>query len=127
MRTRNNTGLIDHDFMENHRLVLPEHLNQYGFLFGGYLLMWVDEIAWMAASLDYPDCHFVTVGMNEVAFHRSVREGSILRFETARKRAGTTSATYSVRVLREETEIFSTEVTQVRVDDRGNKLALPKS
>jgi hypothetical protein len=29
--------------MENHKLVLPEHLNQYGFLFGGNLLKWVDE------------------------------------------------------------------------------------
>lgn len=112
--------------MENHRLVLPEHLNQYGFLFGGYLLMWVDEIAWMAASLEFPGCHFVTVGMKEVSFHRSVREGSILRFETDRVHLGNTSVRYSVSVLRDQTEIFSTEVTQVRVDASGNKQLLPK-
>ena len=29
--------------METHRLVLPEDLNQFGFLFGGRLLSWVDE------------------------------------------------------------------------------------
>jgi len=28
---------------ENHRLVLSEDLNQYGFLFGGRLLSWVDD------------------------------------------------------------------------------------
>ncbi len=65
--------------MENHKLVLPEHLNHYGFLLGGYLLMWVDEIAWIAASLEFPDCLFVTVGMAKVEFQKSVREGSILR------------------------------------------------
>ena len=64
--------------MENHRLVLPEHMNHYGFLFGGYLLAWVDELAWMAASRDFPGCQLVTVGMKEVAFKKSVREGTIL-------------------------------------------------
>ena len=42
------------EFMENRRLVLPEHLNHFGFLFGGQLLRWVDGTAWIAASLDYP-------------------------------------------------------------------------
>ena len=60
--------------MENHRLVLPEHLNHFGFLFGGYLLKWVDEFAWMAATTEFPGCHFVTVGMNEVSFRNSVRD-----------------------------------------------------
>ena len=112
--------------MENHRLVLPEHLNHYGFLFGGYLLKWVDEFAWMAATLDYPECHFVTVGMNEVSFHHSVQKGSILRFETAQTRRGETSVTYRVQVFCESREIFSTEVTQVRVDQNGAKQSLPK-
>lgn len=113
--------------MENHRLVLPEHLNQYNFLFGGYLLMWVDEMAWMAASLDYPDCLFVTVGMDDVSFKKSVRGGSILRFETIRKEVGTTSITYAVDVFCEEIRIFSTSVTLVHVDKEGRKQSLPKA
>lgn len=112
--------------MENHRLVLPEHLNQFGFLFGGYLLMWVDEVAWMAASLDFKDCHFVTVGMDAVAFHKSVKQGSILRFETTLSREGNTSVTYGVSVLQGETEIFSNSVTLVRIDETGAKQSLPK-
>lgn len=111
--------------MENYRLVLPEHLNQFGFLFGGYLLKWVDEVAWMAASLEFPGCHFVTVGMSEVAFHRSVREGSILRFAITRAKTGHTSVGYSVRVYRDQEEVFSTEVAFVRVDLDGNKQPLP--
>jgi uncharacterized protein (TIGR00369 family) len=107
--------------MENHKLVHPEHLNHYGFLFGGYLLMWVDEIAWIAASLEFPDCLFVTVGMAKVEFHKSVREGSILRFETERSRLGNTSVTYQVVVKRKDESIFSTDVTLVNVDESGCK------
>lgn len=113
--------------MENHRLVLPENLNQYGFLFGGYLLMWVDEVAWMAASLDFKGCHFVTVGMRAVAFHEPVREGVILRFVTQLVSTGNTSATYSVNVFDDETEIFSNSVTLVRINEVGEKQSLPKS
>jgi len=113
--------------MENYRLVLPENLNQFGFLFGGYLLKWIDEVAWMAASLEHPDCLFVTVGMKEVSFHRSVREGSILQFVIDKVDTGTTSVTYLVRVNCKEEEVFSTEVTFVRVNEAGEKLSLPKS
>ncbi|MFV1995231.1 MAG: acyl-CoA thioesterase [Verrucomicrobiales bacterium] len=111
--------------MENHKLVLPEHLNQYGYLFGGHLLMWVDEIAWIAATLEFPDCLFVTVGMDEVAFHKSVREGAILKFQTDLEKRGRTSVTYGVVVRRDEDMIFSTRVTLVRVDDSGAKMPLP--
>ncbi len=113
--------------MENHRLVLPGHMNHYGFLFGGYLLAWVDETAWMAASRDYPGCQLVTVGMKEVAFKKSVREGAVLAIEACRRRVGDSSVSYAVGVRKGDEEIFSTEVTLVRVDAAGRKLSLPKS
>jgi len=111
--------------METHRLVLPEDLNQYGFLFGGRLLGWIDEASWIAASLDYPECHFVTIGMNEVVFRHSVREGSILSIQSDLLRRGDTSVTYGVKVFRgradKDTPIFTTEVTFVNVDAEGQK------
>lgn len=111
--------------MENYRLIRPEHLNHYGYLFGGYLLKWVDEVAWLEASLDYPDCRFVTVGMDRVAFKKPVKEGTILQFVGQRTREGATSVEYSVNVNDRESQIFSTHVTLVRVGEDGNKLALP--
>lgn len=111
--------------MENHKLVLREHLNHYGFLFGGYLLMWVDEVAWIAGSLDFPNCQFVTVGMDRVEFKKRVPEGTILKFKTTRTRLGNTSVSYAVSALNEaEVEIFSTTVTLVRVDEAGEKLPI---
>jgi len=118
--------------MENHKLVLPGHLNQYGFLFGGDLLKWVDEYAWIAATLEYPECNFVTVGMDRVAFKKTVREGTILKFLVEKNRAGETSVQYLVHVYRGDSRatgdlIFSTTVTYVRVDQEGQKIPLPVS
>jgi acyl-CoA hydrolase len=66
--------------MENHKLVLPEHLNHYGYLFGGNLLKWGDEYAWIAVTLDYRGCNFVNIGLDQVEFKQSVKEGAILKF-----------------------------------------------
>jgi len=118
--------------MENHKLVLPEHLNQFGFLFGGNLLKWVDEYAWIAASLDFPGCNFVTIGMDRVEFKKSVREGTILKFIVEKTETGTTSVRYRVHVyhgnssMDDKQLIFATHVTFVRVDKQGKKTPLPK-
>jgi acyl-CoA hydrolase len=113
--------------METHRLILPSDLNQYGFLFGGRLLAWVDEASWIAATLDFPGRRFVTVGMDRVEFRHSVREGTILAIRCARVRAGTTSVGYEVRVFDQNAAgepIFSTLVTFVNVDEHGRKQPL---
>ena len=113
--------------MENYKLVLPEHLNQFGYLFGGNLLKWVDEIAWIAATLDFPGCNFVTIGMDKVEFRKSIKEGSILRFLVERAELGKTSVRYYVNVFKGDIEsgdvkgVFSTQVTFVCVDREGNK------
>jgi len=110
--------------METHRLILPEDLNQYGFLFGGRLLAWVDEASWIAASLDFPACKFVTVGMDKVEFHHAVKEGTILAIHCELSRKGNTSVTYAVKVRDGKgapAPIFSTHVTFVSVDGSGRK------
>ena len=113
---------------ETHRLVLPAHLNQYGFLFGGRLLEWVDETCWVAASIDFPDCRFVTIAMDEVEFRHSVREGTILSIRCEMEKVGTTSVRYQVTVSDvhqpEIPTIFSTRVTLVNVDERGGKVPI---
>ena len=35
--------------VQHFRLVMPEHMNHFGDLYGGNMLKWVDEIAWIAA------------------------------------------------------------------------------
>lgn len=119
--------------MEGHRLVLPEHLNHFGYLFGGNMLKWVDEFAWMAATLDWPGHNFVTIGMDEVNFKKSVRQGTILKFVVERTKIGRTSVQYKVTAIRENTgqgdeeTVFSTHVTLVHVDEYGAKKLLPSA
>ncbi len=118
--------------MDNFALVRPEHLNHHGSLFGGQLLKWVDEFAWMAASREFRGCKLVTIAMDRVEFKHPAPGGAILRFHVAPARLGDTSVTYAVEVFADnpgaETEqsIFSTRITFVRIDDKGKKLPLPR-
>ena len=113
--------------MTTYKLVMPEDMNHYGFLFGGKMLMWVDEVAWIAVSEDCPTLHFVTVGMSEVKFKKSIHPQSVLRFDTRRQREGRTSVTYHVDVHRRHIEsrdeeiVFSTDITFVCVSKDGEK------
>jgi acyl-CoA hydrolase len=113
--------------MESFKLVLPEHLNHYGYLFGGNLLQWVDETAYIAVSLDYPGCNFVTIAMDRVEFRKSIRQGAILRLEAHRQRVGTTSVGYLVEVFDgpAPAPVFSTQITFVALDTEGRKKPLP--
>jgi len=116
--------------MQNYQLVLTEHLNHYGYLFGGALLKWVDESAYICARLEHPGKCFVTVGMDKVSYKKRVELGSILLFNVEKERTGTTSVTYRVAVsvaspqaadCAGSPEIFSTLVTFVCLDKDGNK------
>ena len=118
--------------MENYQLVLPEHLNHYGYLFGGNMLKWVDESTYMAARLEYPDFEFVTVALNRVEFNQRVNVGSILKFNVQRSRLGKSSVDYTVTVREEgnirslDVVLFSTTITFVSIDPDGNSVVLPR-
>ncbi|OJF76437.1 MAG: acyl-CoA thioesterase [Treponema sp. CETP13] len=116
--------------METYAVVRTEHLNHNGTLFGGQLLLWVDEYAWMAASLDFPGKKLVTRAMDTVEFKYSAHSGSILRFDITQKLLGTTSVKYHVDVFADEVGaskekiIFSNCVTFVAVGKDGKKTPL---
>lgn len=112
-------------------LVRPEHMNQHGALFGGYMLMWVDEYAYIAALEDHPSGRFVTRGMEAAEFSHPVKCGALLTFEVTRIRSGHSSVTYLVEVSARnmgesgETPVFRTGVTLCSVDENGRKAPLP--
>lgn len=113
--------------MENYKLVLRGDLNQNGNLYGGNLLKWLDEYAWIAATLDYPGSSFVTVALDKVAFKRGVNEGAILKFVIEKSHEGNTSVQYLVNVYCQNNcnpdneLIFSTHITFVNIDNQGIK------
>ena len=118
--------------MDNFTLVRPEHLNHHGYLFGGVLLKWVDEYAWLVAARDFTGCSLVTVGMDAIAFRKRVENGSILRFSILPQHIGNTSVRYGVDIYADapgassEDHVFSTKITFVNLDADGVKRPLPR-
>jgi acyl-CoA hydrolase len=119
--------------MDHYKLVLPEHLNHYGYLFGGNLLHWIDEIGYIAANLQFPGHEFVTIGLDNVVFKQSIKLGSILKFDTNLTRLGKTAATYNVKVSCEDrdtgsiAQVFETNITFVSIDKNGKKKPINES
>ena len=117
--------------MNTYTIVRPEHLNHHGYLFGGQLLKWVDENAWLTAARDFPGYVLVTRAMDRIEFATRVANGSILRFSILPERQGNSSVTYSVEVFADEPgavsekRVFSTRVVFVCVDKNGTKRKLP--
>mgnify|MGYP001547121243 CR=1 FL=1 len=113
--------------MESFALVRPEHLNHFGYLFGGQMLLWVDEFAWTAATREFPGNILVTRAMSDVEFKRQVPSGSILRFLVSLDHKGKSSLRYRVEVHAqapdesEEILVFNTAVVFVAVDKNGTK------
>ena len=106
---------------ESMLLVRPEHLNHHGFLFGGRLLEWLDEQAYIAATTRLkPEANLVTVAIDRVEFKFAVVQGSVLRFRSMLVHTGRTSLTVFTQVFRgratEEEEIFRAYVTFVCLD-----------
>ncbi|MGE4552672.1 MAG: acyl-CoA thioesterase [Desulfovibrionaceae bacterium] len=117
--------------MNTYCLVRPEHLNHHGYLFGGSMLKWVDEYAWLTASLDFPRCPLVTMALNDIVFKERIKNGSILRFSVLPDHQGRTSMTYTVEVFADapgdavERLVFATRITFVHVGPDGCKAPLP--
>jgi len=113
--------------MNHRKLVLPEHMNDQGSLFGGYLLKWLDEFAYITASLDFPGNRFVTIALNDVEFKHPIRCGQILRFAVSRGRVGASSVEYLIEVFGEKLVdtsgkvLFATGITFVNVTEAGQK------
>lgn len=113
--------------MDHYKLVLPEHLNHYGNLFGGNLLKWIDEFAYITANLEYPDNQFVTVALDNVEFRHGVSNGEILKFSIVCSHVGHSSVTYTVKVFgirkhtQTETILFETNITFVNIDSENKK------
>lgn len=108
-------------------LVRPEFLNHGGTLFGGYLMQWADDMAYIAASLAYPEATFVTKLFGPFDFKSPARAGDILRILSQVESTGTTSCRVPVWAMnvRSGEEIFRTFAVMVNVQE-GRKAPLPR-
>ena len=102
-------------------------MNDQGSLFGGYLLKWIDEFAYITACIDHPGCRFVTIALDKVEFRHPITLGEILRFTVTEAHMGRTSVEYLVEVFGEknaansDVALFATRITFVNLDTTGKK------
>lgn len=106
---------------------LPRDTNQYGTIFGGVIMSYVDQ-AGIVEARRHGTHRWVTAAIDRVEFHSPVRVGDVVNFYTHTTRLGRTSVTVCIEV---EAERYSTgetvRVTQalltaVAVDEQGKPI-----
>jgi len=108
-------------------VMMPRDTNQYGTIFGGVILSYIDQAAFIEARR-HGNHRWVTASMERVDFRAPVLVGDVVSLRTCTSRKGTRSITVRVvveseRYLTRET-ILVTEafVSMVSVDADGNAI-----
>jgi len=106
------------------QLVMHEHLNRRGDLFGGQLMAWMD-IAAAIHAYEVTNMECVTVAVDRIEFILPVTLGDLVTLEVREKRRGTTSITLDVVVFRSNlidkmVEVARSNFKFVALDEEGN-------
>ncbi len=115
---------------ESTKLVLPNDTNTIGNLFGGKLLAWMDEIAFVSANR-HSKCVAVTASVNNVTFDKPIKLGDTVTLRAKVSRAFTTSMEVIIDVFVEdkESDVFISSnqaiYTFVAVDQNGIPKEIP--
>lgn len=95
------------------KVITPRDLNPHGTLFGGRVLEWIDEEAFIFASCQLGSTSLVTKLMSTVNFVSSARLGDIVEIGCAALKFGTTSITVTCQVRTMATGALITEVGEI--------------
>ncbi len=108
-------------------VVFPSMVNQYGTLFGGNALQWMDKAAWICATR-FSRKMMVTIASDRVEFKRPVIKGDMVELCARVKKVGRTSVTidvfmYSEKALSGKRELATKgEFVMVAVNDQGQSI-----
>jgi acyl-CoA thioesterase YciA len=96
-------------------VMMPRDTNQYGTIFGGVILSYIDQAGFIEARR-HGTHRWVTASIDRVDFHAPVQVGDVVSFITSTESTGTSSVKVLIRV---EAERYSTadviHVTQARL------------
>jgi acyl-CoA hydrolase len=109
----------------NRRLVKSEDLNPRGTLFGGKLLMWIDEEAAIFAFCQLNTQRVVTKYMSEINFVSPGKLGDVVEFGMDMVEVGRTSITFTCEVrnkMTKQTIIKIEKIVFVNVDEDGKSI-----
>lgn len=101
------------------RLVMPNDLNFAGSLFGGRILEWIDEEAYIFAACQLDARSLVTKHIGAISFETSAYQGDVVEFGLGVKAVGRTSLTVTCVVRNKQTKqniCVAEEVVFVHID-----------
>jgi acyl-CoA hydrolase len=102
--------------------IKPSDLNSADRLFGGQMLLWIDDCAAQYAMYQLDTTSVVTAKISEVHFKRPAFQGDILEFFVSTVDIGKTSLTVRVRVIArgERQEIVDCTLVFVHIGSDGH-------
>jgi acyl-CoA hydrolase len=89
--------------VESRYLVMPNHANPYGTVFGGVTVAWIDMVGSMAAQR-HCGKEVVTAAIDSLNFREPIYIGEQIVLKAAVNYVGKTSMEVEVQVFRENTE-----------------------
>ena len=96
MVTENNEAYTD-TVVTHYEVVFPSQVNQYGTLFGGIALQWMDQVAWISATR-FARKTMVTIASDRIEFKKPVYQGDLVQLCARVTKVGRTSVTVDVEL-----------------------------
>lgn len=116
---------------EMSQLMLPQHANFAGTVYGGTILSIADGVAYVCASRHAgPNC--VTVSVDRVDFHEPIRIGELVTFKASVNFVGRTSMEIGIKIFAENLKTGvkrhtnSCYFTMVSLDEKAKPMAAPR-
>jgi acyl-CoA hydrolase len=112
-------------------IVLPQHTNNLGGIFGGVVMSWID-IAAAIASARHSGRTCVTASVDELHFLQPIKLGDVVNIQATVTCVHTTSCEVMVRVMSEHIEskdkrhTTTAYLTFVALDSAGRPTPMPK-
>ena len=127
--TKKSVKPVSDSRVEMTEIVLPNHTNQLGTIFGGQLVAWIDIAGSIAASR-HSRTVCVTASIDTMHFVAPVRVGQIVNIYASVNYTGRTSMEIGVRVDSEDprsghrTHVATAYLTFVAVDQNGHPIEI---
>ena len=108
-------------------VMMPRDTNQYGTIFGGVILSYIDQAGFVEARR-HGAHRWVTAAIDRVDFKAPVHTGDVVSFLTKTVRTGTSSVTVAVEVVAERftggetAQVTTASLTLVAVDASGRAI-----
>jgi len=103
------------------KLCMVKDLGLNDYLFGGNMLGWMDEVAYIYARKATGKDSLVTLRFGEIKFIRPVKEHDIVDFYVFGDKLGESSITFNLEGRIGVNVVFSTDCTFVAIDENGKK------